>query len=350
MSSSRLSPLALTLALGCVMSAALAAGPAWTYKIADRVPAGQPAVLELGSHNGAHGVRVELKGPNGASKRFAFKRLAPGRLESLKFKVPTGVSEWTATVTGSAEGAETTANLNLKIVSVGPLSVEVSKKDVDLGGKLVIITNRAVDKAEIQGFGKDGVKVVDEAVDLAGASGRIPIEFTVADDDEIRRLEVKVFDAHGFWAAVRVVSWFVSIPHEDVIFESGKWDIAPDQAPKIDGVFAQFDKEIARFKRELGKEAYQTNLKVYIGGYTDTVGAPGDNRALSGKRAKAIAEYFRAHGVKLPIYYQGFGEAALAVPTPDNTDNARNRRAEYVLSNVPPRGGKFPGAAWNRLQ
>lgn len=341
---------ALPIALICLPLLASAAGPAWTYKIADRVPAGKPAVLQLGSHNGAHGVKVELKGPNGAQKRFSFKRLAPGKLEALKFRVPSGVSNWTATVTGSADGAETTANLTLKIVSVGPLSVKISKKDVDLGGKVVVITNRGVARAEVQGFGKGGEKVVDDTVELDGASGRVPIEFTVAEDDQLKRLEVKVFDDHGFWAAVRVVSWFVSIPHEDVIFESGKWDIKPSEAPKIDGVFDQLHKEVARFKRELGKEAYKTNLKVYVGGYTDTVGPPGENRVLSAKRARAIAEYFRAHGVKLPIYYQGFGEAALAVKTPDNTDNAQNRRAEYVLSNVPPRGGKFPGAAWTRLK
>lgn len=334
----------------CLMSGvALAAGPAWTYKIGDRVPAGKPAVLELGSHNGAHGVRVDLKGPGGRSKTFKIKKLAPGKLKALKFPVPKGVSNWTATVTGSADGAETTANLTLKIVSVGPLDVKLSKRDVDLGGKIVVVTNRAVQTAEVKGYSGDGL-VVDDTVDLNGASGRVPIEFVVSDDDQIKRLEVKVLDEFGFWAAVRVVSWFVELPHDDVIFASGKWDIEPGEAPKIDGVFKLLDKEIARFKRELGKEALQTNLKVYVGGFTDTVGAPGDNRVLSRKRARAIAEYFRAHGVKLPIFYQGFGESGLAVATGDNVDNAQNRRAVYVLSNVPPRGGRFPGAAWTRLK
>lgn len=346
----RAMPWALGLLAACLPLTAHAAGPAWTYKMADRVPAGQPAVLQLGSQNGAYGVKVVLEGPNGARKRFSFKRLKPGKLKKLSFKVPTGESRWTAQVTGSADGAETTATLNLKIVSVGPLAVSLSKKDVDLGGRIVVVTNRAVAKAEVKGFGAGGALVVDETVDLGGASGRVPVAFTVADGDTLKRLEVKVFDDFGFWAGVRVVSWFVSIPHEDVIFASGKWDITPEEAPKIDGVFDQLHKEVARFKRELGNEAFRTNLKVYVGGYTDTVGNPSDNRALSRKRARAIAEYFRAHGVKLPIYYQGFGEAALAVPTPDNTDNAQNRRAEYVLSNVPPRGGKFPGAAWVRLK
>ena len=339
-------------ALGAVCllaGAALAAGPAWTYKIADRVPAGKPAVLELGSHNGAHGVRVELKGPGGRSKTFNIKTLAPGKLTALKFPVPSGVSSWTATVTGSAEGDETTATLTLKIVSVGPLDVKLSKADVDLGGKIVVVTNRAVQTAEIKGYGSDGL-VIDDSVDLNGASGRVTIDFAVPEADQIKRLEVKILDEFGFWAAVRVVSWFVELPHDDVVFASGKWDIEAGEAPKIDGVFELLDKEIARFKRELGKEALQVDLKVYVGGYTDTVGSPGDNTVLSRKRARAIAEYFRSHGVKLPIFYQGFGESGLAVATGDNVDNAQNRRAVYVLSNVPPRGGKFPGGAWQRLK
>ena len=335
--------------LSLIASAAMAAGPAWTYKVSDRVPAGKPAVLDLGSQNGAHGVRVELKGPGGRSKTFTIKKLVPGKLKSLKFAVPTGISNWTAKVTGSADGAETTANLTLKIVSVGPLDVKLSKRDIDLGGKVVVMTNRAVRTAEVKGYGSDGI-VVDDTVDLDGASGRVTIEFDVADDDEIKRLEVKVLDDFGFWAAVRIVSWFVELPHDDVVFASGKWDIQATEAPKIDGVFKLLDKEIARFKRELGKESLQTNLKVYVGGFTDTVGSPGDNRVLSRKRARAIAEYFRSHNVKLPIFYQGFGESGLAVPTADNVDNAQNRRAIYVLSNVAPRGGKFPGASWARLK
>ena len=71
---------------------------------------------------------------------------------------------------------------------------------------------------------------------------------------------------------------------------------------------------------------------------------------LDAQRAEAIARYFKAHGVTVPIYYQGFGEDALAVPTADAVDEARNRRAVYVLANVPPRGAQFPRAQWKRLQ
>ena len=63
-------------------------------------------------------------------------------------------------------------------------------------------------------------------------------------------------------------------------------------------------------------------------------------------RARAIAGYFRSHGLNLPMFYQGFGETRLAVKTPDNKAEPANRRAEYILALNAPRGY---GAGWKRF-
>ena len=68
----------------------------------------------------------------------------------------------------------------------------------------------------------------------------------------------------------------------------------------------------------------------------DTVGSAASNDKLSLNRAKAIASWFRKHGLSIPTFYRGAGERSLAVPTPDNTPNEKNRRAVYILSNRPP--------------
>ncbi|MEZ4467743.1 MAG: OmpA family protein [bacterium] len=342
------------LVIACLLlvgaGAALADGPAWQYRVKDRVQPGQPAEFTLSSANDAYDVTLVLTGPGGRSQTFKAKKLAAGKAQTFRFAVPAGVSEWTGELTGSADGATTTAPLTLKIAAINPLDVKLAKGDVDLAaGRVIIEPSHAVAKAEVKAFGDGGAVVVDEDVDLAGATGRVPVEFTVHEGDTIKRLELKIHDEFGFWVGLRVVSWFAEIPHEDVVFESGKWDVLPTEAPKIDNVFATLEREIARFKAELGDEAATVDLKIYVAGFTDTVGAPGDNQALSDKRARAIAAYFRQHGVKLPVFYQGFGEAALAVPTADNVDEAKNRRATYVLANVPPGGRAFPGARWKRL-
>ena len=49
----------------------------------------------------------------------------------------------------------------------------------------------------------------------------------------------------------------------------------------------------------------------------------------------------------MPIWFQGFGESVLFVQTPDNTDQAANRRAGYVLSTQPPPASRgFPTRNW----
>ena len=80
----------------------------------------------------------------------------------------------------------------------------------------------------------------------------------------------------------------------------------------------------------------------------------GRNLALSLDRARAIAAYFRRKGLTLPIAFAGFGEQVLKVKTPDETDERRNRRADYVigpLSSPPPFAGPYlkARATWKQL-
>jgi outer membrane protein OmpA-like peptidoglycan-associated protein len=89
------------------------------------------------------------------------------------------------------------------------------------------------------------------------------------------------------------------------------------------------------------------DLKLYIGGFTDTVGNASDNLKLSLTRAKSIAAYFRDKGIRGQIFYAGFGEKHLAVPTADSVDEARNRRAIYVITNTKPQGFVPPRGRWN---
>ena len=88
---------------------------------------------------------------------------------------------------------------------------------------------------------------------------------------------------------------------------------------------------------------------LFVAGHTDTVGGASENFALSQKRARAIGDHLKRHGVKLPVYIMGLGEAALAVETGDEIDEARNRRAVYVLSNAAPGGGAYGRGGWQKL-
>jgi len=67
--------------------------------------------------------------------------------------------------------------------------------------------------------------------------------------------------------------------------------------------------------------------------HTDTSGTPEGNRALSEKRAAAVATYLAGHGVaRARIASRGLGESApLYNPEADETQKAANRRIEIRL-------------------
>lgn len=70
---------------------------------------------------------------------------------------------------------------------------------------------------------------------------------------------------------------------------------------------------------------------VAVVGHADTVGRPGPNQTLSERRANEVRRALLAEGVQAQIATQGRGETDLAVATPDNTNERRNRRAVIVL-------------------
>lgn len=73
------------------------------------------------------------------------------------------------------------------------------------------------------------------------------------------------------------------------------------------------------------------NIRVSVVGHTDTVGSSNYNYALGGRRAEAVQKMLIQYGIPASqIVAVSAGEEDLAVPTPDNTPNAANRRVRVV--------------------
>ena len=73
------------------------------------------------------------------------------------------------------------------------------------------------------------------------------------------------------------------------------------------------------------------NIKVSVVGHTDTMGTQSYNYALGGRRAEAVQKMLIEYGIPASqIVAVSSGEEDLAVPTPDNTPNAANRRVRVV--------------------
>ena len=73
------------------------------------------------------------------------------------------------------------------------------------------------------------------------------------------------------------------------------------------------------------------NIKISVVGHTDTTGTSNYNYALGGRRAEAVQKMLIQYGIPASqIVAVSAGEEGLAVPTPDNTPNAANRRVRVV--------------------
>ncbi|MBT9557167.1 MAG: OmpA family protein [Myxococcales bacterium] len=268
----------------------------------------------------------------------------------LTWNQPVGAQSWTAD--GQVQWSDgTTGSFTLTFdTRVYPaLQTSVTKADVDLANrKLVVRANQPVARVELKVVGDDGTVVHDGSVELgeeqdAAVGEPIEVAWEQEPGTTVLKMELKVHSRFGFWSGVEITPFEVEIPHEDVEFTSGAWDIRASESAKLRHTLELLNEKIARYGGFL-------EMQLYIAGYTDTVGPHGSNQDLSEKRARSIGTWFKSHGLKLPIYYQGFGETVLAVPTGDETDEARNRRALYVLgASAPAPQPSLPRSAWKRL-
>jgi outer membrane protein OmpA-like peptidoglycan-associated protein len=75
---------------------------------------------------------------------------------------------------------------------------------------------------------------------------------------------------------------------------------------------------------------------VNVAGYTDTVGAPDQNLAVSQKRARLVADTLGKFGVAgARLTAQGYGETNLKFRTGDDVKDPRNRRIEIRITPTP---------------
>jgi outer membrane protein OmpA-like peptidoglycan-associated protein len=229
---------------------------------------------------------------------------------------------------------------------VDKLRLELRPEDVDLDARtLSFKINNPAAKAELTIVGKDGKAIATHTKDYAAAAPNTALALSWPDPGaDVLYMDLKVHDVAGFWKAVRLTPFVIEIPHDDVEFEFGKWDIRKSEEPKLEAT-------MKHIRDALDKHGTLLQLKLYVAGYTDTVGSKQSNITLSYNRARAIATWFRKKGLKIPIFYQGFGEEVLAKRTPDETPEPANRRAIYILSSQLPRvSDTIPKQDWKPVE
>jgi outer membrane protein OmpA-like peptidoglycan-associated protein len=227
----------------------------------------------------------------------------------------------------------------------GPLTLNVNKATgVDLEKRTVTFTlSRPAQKAKVTVKLDTGLVASDEEVPLNGAPAGSPLTVSWPEvKGTVLSINIQVFDTATYFAGVELLPWRIDIPHEEVQFPSGQATFDADQQSKLDDSMAKVIDAI----RKYGKLA---PIRLFVAGHTDSVGPTTSNRSLSLKRAQTIAGFFKSR-LAIPVLYEGFGEEALAVPTPDEVAEVKNRRAEYIISIEEPvvTNSRVP-AKWKRL-
>ena len=316
------------LLVGLVATAAQAQGV--NVQFSTRVATGEHPKVTFVASEALAGLAVELQDDAGRETRARFGATAKGAARTVVLPAEPGRRRYTGRVLVTRGGQTQESPLTFEVVVAPKLEIRIDKALVDVAARrLQARFSRPAARAELKVVPATGGPPVAEAEqDLGGRPAGEPLDLTwpaPASGAEVGRIDLRLYDTDGFYAGVSLYPWSVHIPHEEVGFATDSASIEAAEEPKLAASLRKIGEALARH-RELGP------IKLYIAGHTDTVGADGYNLDLSNRRARAIATWFRRHGLRLPVLFEGFGEHAPAVGTPDETAEARNRRVDYILA------------------
>jgi outer membrane protein OmpA-like peptidoglycan-associated protein len=258
----------------------------------------------------------------------SFGTLAPGTKHELTWRAEPGVHNYVVQVSGRTARGTASVAVESVVTVMRPLEVQLRREQVDLEQRVLFFAiNNPGGRATLSVYNAAGRAIHEATTDYRGRPPGARLELRWPElSDPIGRMVLRVYDASDSWSEFELLPFSVEIPHEDVVFETARADIRASEAPKLEAAY----EAILQAIREHGDDL---KARLYVLGHTDSVGSPADNQQLSQRRAAAIAHWFKDRGgIALPILAQGFGEARLLVPTPDSTDEPRNRRAQYILA------------------
>lgn len=309
-----------------------------SYQLKGDVPQGEKPQIRVTAATPVSGLEIALDRDDG--KHFVVKHasLAKGAAVTLNLgDGAPGKNSWKGTISAQAAGQPKrwSDELTFDTLVRAPVKVGYDTDHLDLDKRVLQFTmSRPAGSAELVVIGDDGKEIGKGAATYAKeAPGTwLSITWTQPADTRVMMLKLRAVTADALVTNVELIPWSVSVDHEDVTFATDSAKIEPSEEPKLDASLAKITEIVKRSEKFL-------KMRLYVAGHTDTVGPSAKNRKLSLDRARAIAAYFRAHGLAVSIAFAGFGEDVPKVKTADNTDERANRRVDYVLG---PEGGAPP--------
>lgn len=340
----------MLLSLGALLSLSLSLGDPFSFEYPGQTDPSGAASLTIVANENIVAFDVVIAGDG-----QTIRKSVPAMKAGAKFKVTWKQRGGQAKYQLNIDGGEVQADFGFEMVKpaaqgkVGKLRVKSSREDIVKRRTATYETSFALANYEYKVYDSDGdiiaQALVSDAPVPAGGTFTVKWDSTA----EVFMVYVRGEDEHGRFTEFKLVPWSVEIPHTEINFDSAKWDVKTDETAKLDEAVAVAFHELVGLEKV--NEAVQANItpRLYIVGYTDTVGPGPMNDELSRNRAKEIAKYFYDKGFWAEIYYAGMGERGLRVETADSVDEVRNRRALYLIGvDTPAAGGQIP-SKWAKL-
>jgi MYXO-CTERM domain-containing protein len=332
------------------LAAFLSLNDPFTFEYSGQTATGGQASLTIRANQDLEDVQVTIKG-DGKTINKSLGKMKAGKTQKITWTQSAAQARYDLEVNG--QGVEAVFAFEVVKPKTGEgklekLKVKSSREDVVKRRQATFETSFDLANYEYKIYDADG-DVIDSDLVTTGVKAGESFTIKWRAKTEVFMIFVKGEDQFGRFTEYKLVPWAVEIPHTEINFDTDKDDVKKDEAPKLDEALAVAFHELDALDRVNEAVGAQLTPRLYIVGYTDTVGNPAYNEKLSRMRAKAIAEYFRDHGFWAAIYYNGMGERGLRVETGDNVDEVRNRRALYLIGvQDPAAGGQIP-ARWTKL-
>lgn len=311
-------------------------------RIDNRAPPGKQPSFTLVVNKDVASASVDLNAGGTRLKQKKGPQAAGGTIDfELPQKKP-GILNWKGTLdVVFADGSRASMPLTFATeVQSSNFTFLVGKGDLDLkNDRLTFKSQRATGRYEVEVYGDEDELLASSAQDFenpVAAGDGVPVQWNPKKQADVLRINLKVFDDNGAFRSADYFPYTITIPHEDVVFDSGKSVVRADQESKLRAALPEIEKATKRFGPAM--RAAGATVRLFVGGHTDTVGPSSTNLSLSQARATAIGKWFTQHGVPVAVYARGFGEGMLKLETADNVDNETNRRVDYDISVDGPTG------------
>jgi outer membrane protein OmpA-like peptidoglycan-associated protein len=312
---------------------------------------GAPPTLIVLPQVDATALDVDVQCSNERVKRTGTAKA--GERIVLTFPLKEGTHNCTGTLSGQFEdGSAGEMPLSFQIRVLASLFIEVTKDDLALDEHaLHARVTQPISRLDVLVYGPGGLEIGKGAMPIGASAGLGPhrLEWSPKTETEIVQIRVTAKGISGVETELDLFPWSFTIPHEDVVFDTNQHTIQTGQTPKLTDALSRIRAVLDKYGQGVG--GFEVPIRLYVAGYTDTVGDPSKNQSLSERRALSIAKWFRDHGFTRPVFTQGFGERGLLVQTADGIDNPNNRRTAYILCADPPaRSELLPGTRWEELR